>query len=238
MTILSSLSWELVPKMLQSSQYLPNSNTTLTLCVIISPEFQFHTGISLALLDSLLLDHLMSTSQEKVLKILKEVLLEDQFSKESLNLEMKSKLDQVLLERMLQQVRLSAHQSFLKLSLFKLVIHFDLFLEQNDLLYAVPGGLIGVGLKVDPSLTRSDRLIGHILGHPGSLPEVLKEIDISFYLLRRLLGVKSEGGTKKSEKVAKIKKHEILMVNVGSTSTGGKVLSTSAKSVSFNILNS
>jgi translation initiation factor 2 gamma subunit (eIF-2gamma) len=151
---------------------------------------------------------------------------------------MKSKLDQVLLERMLQQVRLSAHQSFLKLSLFKLVIHFDLFLEQNDLLYAVPGGLIGVGLKVDPSLTRSDRLIGHILGHPGSLPEVLKEIDISFYLLRRLLGVKSEGGTKKSEKVAKIKKHEILMVNVGSTSTGGKVLSTSAKSVSFNILNS
>lgn len=139
---------------------------------------------------------------------------------------------------MLQQVRLSAHQSFLKLSLFKLVIHFDLFLEQNDLLYAVPGGLIGVGLKVDPSLTRSDRLIGHILGHPGSLPEVLKEIDISFYLLRRLLGVKSEGGTKKSEKVAKIKKHEILMVNVGSTSTGGKVLSTSAKSVSFNILNS
>lgn len=34
--------------------------------------------------------------------------------------------------------------------------------EKNDLLYAVPGGLIGVGLKVDPTLTRSDRLVGHV----------------------------------------------------------------------------
>lgn len=33
-------------------------------------------------------------------------------------------------------------------------------LENNDLLYAVPGGLIGVGLKVDPTLTRSNRLVG------------------------------------------------------------------------------
>ena len=32
--------------------------------------------------------------------------------------------------------------------------------EKNDLLYAVPGGLIGVGLRVDPSLTRSNRLVG------------------------------------------------------------------------------
>lgn len=38
----------------------------------------------------------------------------------------------------------------------------SLFAEKNDLLYAVPGGLIGVGLKVDPTLTRSDRLVGHV----------------------------------------------------------------------------
>jgi len=38
----------------------------------------------------------------------------------------------------------------------------SLFKEQNDLLYAVPGGLIGVGLKVDPTLTRGDRLVGHV----------------------------------------------------------------------------
>ena len=34
--------------------------------------------------------------------------------------------------------------------------------ENNDLLYAVPGGLIGVGLDIDPSLTRSDGLKGNV----------------------------------------------------------------------------
>ena len=38
----------------------------------------------------------------------------------------------------------------------------SLFAEKNDLLYAVPGGLIGVGLRVDPTLTRSDRLVGQV----------------------------------------------------------------------------
>lgn len=32
--------------------------------------------------------------------------------------------------------------------------------DENHLMYAVPGGLIGVGLKVDPYITRSDRLVG------------------------------------------------------------------------------
>jgi translation initiation factor 2 subunit 3 len=36
----------------------------------------------------------------------------------------------------------------------------SLYAEQNDLQYAVPGGLIGVGTKVDPTLTRGDRLVG------------------------------------------------------------------------------
>lgn len=40
----------------------------------------------------------------------------------------------------------------------------SLHAEENDLLYAVPGGLIGVGLLVDPGVTRSDRMVGNILG--------------------------------------------------------------------------
>jgi translation initiation factor 2 subunit 3 len=40
-------------------------------------------------------------------------------------------------------------------------------------------------------------------------------------LLRRLLGVKSD--STKTDKVKKIIKLETLMINVGSTSTGGKV---------------
>jgi len=40
----------------------------------------------------------------------------------------------------------------------------SLFAEQNQLKFAVPGGLIGVGTTVDPTLTRADRLVGQVLG--------------------------------------------------------------------------
>eukprot|EP01071_Lankesteria_metandrocarpae_P007189 Lankesteria_metandrocarpae@DN4610_c0_g1_i4.p3 len=99
-----------------------------------------------------------------------------------------------------------------------------LFAEQNDLQFAVPGGLIGVGTKIDPVLTRADRLVGQVLGHPGKLPSVFVEIEVSTYLLRRLLGVKtSEGDVKHPTKVTKLKKEEYVMVNIGSTSVGGRV---------------
>merc|ERR1711879_888551 len=95
--------------------------------------------------------------------------------------------------------------------------------EQNSLQYAVPGGLIGVGTKMDPNLTQKDRLVGHLLGHPNKLPEIYIEIEVKFYLLRRLLGVKTEGDSK-AGKVSKLKKGEILMVNIGSTAAGGRIL--------------
>ena len=98
----------------------------------------------------------------------------------------------------------------------------SLLAETNDLQYAVPGGLIGVGTKIDPTLTRADRLVGQVLGHKGCLPDVFTVVEISFYLLRRLLGVKTSDGGKKA-KVQKLAAGEILMVNIGSTSSGGKV---------------
>ena len=98
----------------------------------------------------------------------------------------------------------------------------SLYAEQNDLQFAVPGGLIGVGTKIDPTLTRADRLVGQVLGLKGHLPDVFTEVEISFYLLRRLLGVKTQEGSKQA-KVQKLQKDEILMVNIGSTATGGKV---------------
>jgi len=96
--------------------------------------------------------------------------------------------------------------------------------EQNELQFAVPGGLIGVGTKIDPTLTRGDRLVGHVLGHPGKLPQIYVEIEVKYFLLRRLLGVKTEGDAK-AGKVSKLKKGEILMVNIGSTAAGGRIVS-------------
>jgi translation initiation factor 2 subunit 3 len=51
-------------------------------------------------------------------------------------------------------------------------------------------------------------------------------LEISLFLLRRLLGVKTED--KKQTKVAKLVKGELLLINIGSTSTGGRVLSVKA----------
>lgn len=72
----------------------------------------------------------------------------------------------------------------------------SLYADQNDLQYAVPGGLIGVGTKIDPMLTRADRMVGQVLGACGSLPEIFVELEIQYYLLRRLLGVRTEGDKK------------------------------------------
>jgi translation initiation factor 2 subunit 3 len=100
----------------------------------------------------------------------------------------------------------------------------SLFAEKNPLQYAIPGGLIGVGTTLDPALTKGDWLVGQLLGYPGDeggLPDVYENITVKYTLMRRLLGVKTEGG---SGKVEKLKKGELLMVNVGSVQCGGNVV--------------
>lgn len=59
----------------------------------------------------------------------------------------------------------------------------------------------GVGTKIDPTLCRADRMVGQVLGAVGALPEIFTELEISYFLLRRLLGVRTEGD-KKAAKVS------------------------------------
>ncbi|CAE6189401.1 unnamed protein product [Arabidopsis arenosa] len=99
----------------------------------------------------------------------------------------------------------------------------SLYAEQNELQFAVPGGLIGVGTTMDPTLTRADRLVGQVLGEMGSLPDVFVELEVSYQLLTRLIGVRTKE-REKQMKVSKLTKEEILMVNIGSMSTGAKVI--------------
>lgn len=64
--------------------------------------------------------------------------------------------------------------------------------------------MIGVGLDIDPTLTRKDRLVGNVIGVPGHLPDVFNVLKIKFFLLRTLLGVsKNDGG-----RVSRIRKDE------------------------------
>ena len=63
-----------------------------------------------------------------------------------------------------------------------------------------------------------------MLGHPGRLPDIFIKIEVKCHLLRRLLGVRQKQGTKNMETVGEIKKGETLLVNVGSTAVGARVL--------------
>ncbi|PON71663.1 Translation initiation factor 2, gamma subunit [Parasponia andersonii] len=57
----------------------------------------------------------------------------------------------------------------------------SLYAEQNELQFAVPSGLIGVGTTMDPTLTRADKLVGQVLGEVGSLPDVFVELEAVTY---------------------------------------------------------
>ncbi len=84
---------------------------------------------------------------------------------------------------------------------------------------AGPGGLLGVATRLDPYFTKSDALIGNVMGHPDELPEVLSEFTIELELLERVVGTEEE------MQVEKIKMNEPLMLNIGTSTTLGVVTS-------------
>jgi translation initiation factor 2 subunit 3 len=84
----------------------------------------------------------------------------------------------------------------------------------------IPGGLIGVGPGLDPSLTKSDGLAGQVAGPPGSLPPIREEFTMDVELLDRLVGEGGEGG-----EIEEISTGEPLMLTVGTSTTVGSVTS-------------
>ncbi|KAM3130185.1 hypothetical protein pb186bvf_017685 [Paramecium bursaria] len=98
----------------------------------------------------------------------------------------------------------------------------SLYAEDNELVYAVPGGLIGVGLLIDPSLTRNDNLVGCVMGFPGKLPDLYRELEINYFLMVAVVGNKQQDG--QVQRIARIQQDEILKLNVLSNETTAKVL--------------
>ncbi|KDE58665.1 translation initiation factor IF-2 subunit gamma [Halostagnicola sp. A56] len=82
-----------------------------------------------------------------------------------------------------------------------------------------PGGLLGVGTGLDPSLTKGDALAGQMAGPPGSLPPTWEQFTMDVDLLERVVGV--DGG----ETVKEISTGEPLMMTVGTSTTVGAVTS-------------
>jgi len=82
---------------------------------------------------------------------------------------------------------------------------------------ANPGGLVAIGTKLDPSLSRSDSLIGSVIGKPDTLPENSTEAKLKVSLFDTAIG--STGETK----VTPIQVGELLRVNIGTAPIPAKV---------------
>ncbi len=80
---------------------------------------------------------------------------------------------------------------------------------------AKSGGLIGIETKLDPSLTRSDGLVGNIAGKPGTLPPIRKKLILEYRLFERVIGAKE------SIEVKPLEIKETLVLNAYSAVTSG-----------------
>ncbi len=95
----------------------------------------------------------------------------------------------------------------------------SLYAGGTPLEVAHPGGLVAIGTGLDPAFTKSDSLVGRMIGPPGSLPPISDHLTFRTELMNRVVGVSSELA------VDNLKTNEPLMLSVGTATTVGVVTS-------------
>lgn len=86
-----------------------------------------------------------------------------------------------------------------------------------DLEEAGPGGLLGMLTTLDPFLTKSDSLVGNVVGFPGKLSEIRDILCLETKMLERVVG------SKELKSTVPIRVNEELMVNIGTARSIGTV---------------
>ena len=86
----------------------------------------------------------------------------------------------------------------------------------------LPGGLVAIGTKLDPSLTGGDSLIGSVVGKPGTLPESMMSASFETSLFDSAVGMSS------TVKVPPIKIGDMLRFSVGTSPELCKVTKVNA----------
>ncbi len=81
----------------------------------------------------------------------------------------------------------------------------------------VPGGTIAIMTELDPSVVKSDKLVGSVVVLEGTPTKIWNEIQLETHLLQRVVGAKDK------LVVEPIKLGEILMLNVNAAATVGVV---------------
>jgi len=94
---------------------------------------------------------------------------------------------------------------------------------------AQPGGLVGMGTLLDPSLTKADGLTGNLVGKPESLPPTLSEITMETHLFPRAVG------TKELMEIEGVRQGEALLLDVGTSITAGNVVSMKGEAATLKL---
>ncbi len=88
-----------------------------------------------------------------------------------------------------------------------------------------PGGLVAIATKLDPSMARSDSLIGSVIGKPGTLPDNSYNAKIEVNLFDTAVGSGDE------IKVSSVQTGESLRLSIGTAPLLSKVTSVRGKTV-------
>jgi translation initiation factor 2 subunit 3 len=86
--------------------------------------------------------------------------------------------------------------------------------ETNELKKAHAGGLIAIGTKLDPSITRNDRMKGQVIGLKNKLPKPTTTLTLEIHLLKRLI----------NKKETKIELKDTVILTVGTMTAIGTII--------------
>ena len=105
----------------------------------------------------------------------------------------------------------------------------SLYKGNNPVKEVIPGASISIETGLDPSLTKTDSLIGCIVSKKGVLPEISYSIKLKTNLFKQVFG------TGKHEPVKEIKPKEFLMLNVNTTTSVGVVKKVEKDLIELNL---
>ncbi len=89
-------------------------------------------------------------------------------------------------------------------------------IKEGQLESASSGGLIAIGTTLDPFISKADKLIGSLLGEPGTLPENKEKLNLKTTMIKRIVGAAEDSATK-------IILNEPLVVSIGTAVSVGTV---------------
>ena len=95
----------------------------------------------------------------------------------------------------------------------------SLSVSRGQVEQATSGGLVGIGTDLDPSLTKSDGVVGSVAGKIDTLSPTLEKVTLDLQLFDKVVG------TELAVPVEKVRTNEPLVLNLGTTVTSGLVTS-------------